>query len=76
MEDIMTNSIIITLMGFVATFITVITPIIKLNSSITKLNTTIDNLYNDVIQNIKSIEKLKERTHEQEIKIAKLEERK
>lgn len=59
MEDIMTNSIIITLMGFVATFITVITPIIKLNSLITKLNTTIDNLYNDVIQNIKSIEKLK-----------------
>lgn len=76
MEDIMTNSIIITLMGFVATFIAVITPIIKLNSSITKLNTTIDNLYNDVIKNIKSIEKLKERTHEQEIKIAKLEERK
>ena len=64
MEDIMTNSIIITLMGFVATFITVITPIIKLNSSITKLNTTIDNLYNEVIQNIKSIEKLRERTHE------------
>lgn len=64
MEDITTNSIIITLMGFFATFITVITPIIKLNSSITKLNTTIDNLYNEVIQNIKSIEKLRERTHE------------
>lgn len=72
----MTSNLIITLMGFVATFIAVITPILKFNSSITKLNTTINNIYKDVTDCKNMIEKLKEKNQEQEIKIVKLEERK
>lgn len=72
----MTDSMIITLVGFIATFIAAITPIFKLNNSITKLNATIDNLYEEVVQSKKHIEKLKEKNQEQEIRIVKLEERK
>jgi uncharacterized protein YoxC len=45
----MDNNTIIVLVGFIATLIAVITPIIKLNSSITRLNVTMENLDKNVV---------------------------
>ena len=40
----MNDTLIVLIFGFIGTLITVMTPIIKLNSSITKLNVSIDNI--------------------------------
>ena len=47
----MNDTTIIILLGFVATIITIVTPIIKLNGSITKLNVTIDMLVKNMEKN-------------------------
>lgn len=70
------ESIIVTLTGFIATFMAAITPVIKLNSSITQLNTKMDSVYKDVVESKHMIQRLQEKNQGQEIKIVKLEEKK
>ena len=48
----MNDQILITILGFVATAIAVVTPLIKLNTSITTLNASVQAL-NDVIKELK-----------------------
>lgn len=70
------DNIIIIVIGFLASFIAVITPIIKLNSSITSLTSSIKTMGSDINQIKQDLQAVKDKNHEQEIKIVKLEERK
>lgn len=62
----MTDGMILALLGFVAVAITVLTPIIKLNSAIVQLRASIDNLAD-------KFDDVKERVDEHEEKINGLE---
>lgn len=64
----MDNTSIMLLLGFGVSLITIITPIIKLNTSITKLDVTLKNINETVDKNDR-------KTEDHEIRIVKLEER-
>lgn len=48
----MDNQTIVTILGFLVMMISVISPIIKLNTSITKLNITLDNFQNETRERV------------------------
>lgn len=69
----MENNSIIILMGFIGTLITVITPIIKLNSSITKLNVTIDNINSSLTKCSTKIDEQEKTISDHNLRIDRLE---
>lgn len=53
----MDNQTIVTILGFLVMMISVISPIIKLNTSITKLNITLDNFQNETRESHNTLQK-------------------
>ena len=69
----MNDTLIVIIFGFIGTLITIMTPIIKLNSSITKLNVSIDNINSSLLENKRINENHEEKIQEHEIRLTKLE---
>lgn len=71
----MSDNMIITLFGFFAVVISLITPIIKLNTTITRLNVTIENLINSFNESKEMLKDHDDRIKNIEYGLIKLERR-